>query len=99
MSRYLVKRLLISSVVLVLVTMFTFTIVQLAPGGPEILLDETLTEADRQQIRASLGLDEPIPVQYGKWFLNLIRGDMGTSFSERSPVSQMLASGCPIPCC
>ena len=43
MSRYIVKRLLISSVVLVLVTMFTFTIVQLAPGGPEILLDETLT--------------------------------------------------------
>lgn len=95
MSRYIVKRLLISSVVLVLVTMFTFTIVQLAPGGPEILLDETLTEADRQQIRASLGLDEPIPVQYGKWFLNLIRGDMGTSFSERSPVSQMLAQRLP----
>ena len=76
MARYIIRRLLISCVVLILITMFTFIIIQLAPGGPEILLDESLTEADRQALRMQLGLDQPIFVQYAKWITNMIKGDM-----------------------
>ena len=93
--RYVAKRLLISSIVLILVTIFTFTIVQLAPGGPEILMDETLSESDREALRESLGLNEPIPVQYIRWFMNLIQGNMGVSFSEKTAVSDMLIQRIP----
>ena len=95
MARYIAKRLLISCIVLVLVTMFTFTIAQFALGGPEILMDESLSESDREAIRAELGLDQPVPVQYVKWFTNLMRGSLGTSFSEKTPVSEMLAQRIP----
>ena len=95
MARYIIRRLLISCVVLILITMFTFIIIQLAPGGPEILLDESLTEADRQALRMQLGLDKPILVQYAKWITNMIKGDMGISFSEKTHVSEMLSRRIP----
>lgn len=95
MLRYIAKRLLISCMVLFIVTIFTFVIIQIAPGGPEILMDEQYNDEDRAEIRESLGLDQPLYIQYVKWFKNLIKGDFGTSFSENVPVSEMLARRIP----
>lgn len=95
MLKYTIRRLGSSAVVMVLITMITFAIIQLAPGGPAILLDEQLTEEDRQQIRANLGLDKPIPVQYLYWAKSLATGDLGISYLEREPVSDLLARRLP----
>lgn len=75
---------------MVLITIITFVIIQLAPGGPEILLDEQLSEADRAQIRANLGLDKPVFVQYLYWFESLLTGDLGVSYMEREPVKTLI---------
>lgn len=95
MLKYTIKRLGSSAIVMILITMITFTIIQLAPGGPAILLDEQLTEEDRQQIRANLGLDKPIAVQYALWAKALATGDLGNSYLEREPVMNLLSRRLP----
>ena len=95
MFRYIAKRLIVSCIVLILVTVFTFVIVQTAPGGPEILMDVDLNDEDRAEISASLGIDQPLHIQYVKWLGNLVRGDFGTSFSQKVPVSDLLAEKIP----
>lgn len=95
MLKYVIKRLGASCIVLLLITIITFTIIQMAPGGPEILLDEQLSEGDRQQIRQNLGLDKPIYVQYVLWLKSSLKGDLGVSFSEREPVLNIMKHRLP----
>ncbi|MDB4896102.1 MAG: binding-protein-dependent transport system inner rane component [Firmicutes bacterium] len=95
MLRYTIRRLGASALVMILITMITFAIVQLAPGGPAILLDEQLSQQDRDDIRANLGLDKPLPVQYYRWAKALLTGDLGNSYMEREPVSHLLAQRLP----
>lgn len=95
MLRYTVRRLGASALVMILITMITFAIVQLAPGGPAIMLDEQLSQEDRDEIRANLGLDKPLPVQYYRWAKSLLTGDLGNSYMEREPVSHLLAQRLP----
>ena len=85
MLQYIFKRLGASCIVLLLITIITFFIIQLAPGGPEILMDENLSESDKLQIRQNLGLDKPVSVQYA----------LGTSFSEKEPVIDILKHRLP----
>jgi peptide/nickel transport system permease protein len=75
--------------------MITFAIIQLAPGGPAILLDDRLTQDDRDQIRRNLGLDRPIPVQYFLWSRALIQGDLGNSYLQREPVMTVITRRFP----
>ncbi|MBM7542762.1 ABC transporter permease [Amphibacillus cookii] len=93
MGKYIVKRILITIPVLLMVTVFCFIIVNLAPGDPtDLYISENATEQQIAQMRASLGLDQPFPVQYFKWLLNLIQGNLGFSFASRMPVVDVLPS-------
>lgn len=56
----------------------------------EFATNPSITAEVRENIRRSLGLDQSIPVRYVKWFLAFLRGDMGYSFTSRSPVSQLI---------
>ncbi|MDQ2786289.1 MAG: diguanylate cyclase, partial [Chloroflexota bacterium] len=68
MGRYIVSRLIQAAVVLVLVTIITFGLMHLAPGGPSaVLTDAKLPPEQLAQQRANLGLDKPVYVQYFKW--------------------------------
>jgi peptide/nickel transport system permease protein len=95
--RYVAGRLLQATIVVLLVTTVTFVLVHLAPGDPiALLLDRPgVTEAVRQQYRASIGLDRPVAEQYLRWVSNTIRGDLGYSISFRRPVADVIADALP----
>jgi peptide/nickel transport system permease protein len=69
----------------------------LAPGDPlgEFAANPSITAEVRENIRKSLGLDRPIYIRYLKWFWSFIRGDMGYSFTSRSPVIDLLKQRLP----
>jgi len=92
---YAVRRLGSALLAMFAVTVITFSIIQLAPGGPAILLDDRLTADDREQIRRNLGLDQPLPVQYYLWSSALVQGDLGDSYLQREPVSDLIARAFP----
>jgi peptide/nickel transport system permease protein len=81
--------------VILLVTVLTFVLVRLAPGGPAILMNPDLSAAEREQVRRNLGLDRPIAVQYARWLANLVRGDLGTSYSYGTPVTEVVLERLP----
>ena len=91
MGRYIVSRLIQAAVVLVLVTVITFALIHLAPGGPSaVLTDAKLPPEQIARQRANLGLDKPVYVQYFKWAGGLVRGDFGVSYTdERTVLSEI----------
>lgn len=92
MGQYFIKRLLIAIPTLIAISLIIFTILALAPGDPlgEFASNPAITAEVRENIRKSLGLDQPAYIRYFKWFGSFIRGDMGYSFNSRSPVAQLL---------
>ncbi|ADU50418.1 binding-protein-dependent transport systems inner membrane component [Thermaerobacter marianensis DSM 12885] len=91
MAEYLVRRVVQSLLVLWLVSVVTFAIIHLAPGGPiQYFLQPGLSPAAIQQQIKNLGLDRPIPVQYLDWLGDLLRGDLGHTFKGYMPVAQII---------
>jgi peptide/nickel transport system permease protein len=74
------------------VVVFVFLLVRIAPGDPAAIIagDYAAPEAV-QKIRAGLGLDKPIHLQFALYVGSLIRGDLGQSLHSRRPVSQLIA--------
>lgn len=95
MATYLIRRMLESVVTLVIISLVTFGLIHAAPGGPGILMDPTLSAADREKMARGLGLDEPLPVQYGTWITNIGEGDFGRSISQKRPVLEMIMERLP----
>ncbi|MBT9132715.1 MAG: Dipeptide transport system permease protein DppB [Syntrophomonadaceae bacterium] len=89
---YVVIKRLISIVPIVLgVTIIVFSILHFAPGCPAvIMLGELAPRAAVEELRAQLGLDDPIPVQYLRWMGRIIRGDLGRSIRTHQPVLDMI---------
>jgi ABC-type dipeptide/oligopeptide/nickel transport system permease component len=85
---YLVRRLVLTVPVLLGVATLVFALIHLVPGDPaEAMLGESAPAADLADLRAKLGLDEPLLVQYGHFLRGLIQGDLGTSFRYNAPVT------------
>jgi peptide/nickel transport system permease protein len=75
----------------------TFALLRLAPGDPAtFLLPPGATASDATRLRAELGLDRPLAVQYAQWLGSTLRGDLGTSFVDRRPVTAVLADALPV---
>jgi ABC-type dipeptide/oligopeptide/nickel transport system permease component len=88
MGRYLVRRLLLTVPVLLGVATLVFALIHLVPGDPaEAMLGESASAADLDQLRARLGLDAPLHVQYRDFLMGLVQGDLGTSFRYGTPVT------------
>ena len=82
------------TVLAVLVTVFL--LVRVLPGDPvEVLLGERASGADRQALRASLGLDRPLPAQLGEYLRALARLDLGQSLRHHAPVTNLIAARLP----
>jgi len=74
------------------VLLLTFLLVHLVPGDPvEVMLGESATSADRGQLRAELGLDRPLVVQFSDYLGKLVHGDFGTSIHGHQSISALLA--------
>jgi len=85
--RYLARRLLLLVPVLAGVSVVIFMVLHLSPGDPvEIMLGSQATQEDRARLRAELGLDQPLHVQYGRWLGHVARGDLGRSLWMKRPV-------------
>ncbi len=80
---YIIKRLLQAIPVLFLVTVIVFSLMFILPGCPaRTMMGEEATQAEIESLRAAMGLDRPILVQYGEWVINLFQGDFGRSFQD-----------------
>jgi peptide/nickel transport system permease protein len=80
-----------------LVLTLTFALIRLAPGdAAAFLVPPTASATDVARIRAELGLDQSVVVQYARWGAALLRGDLGESFSLHQPVARALAQALPV---
>jgi ABC-type dipeptide/oligopeptide/nickel transport system permease component len=78
------------------VLLLTFLLIHLVPGDPvEVMLGESAAAADRAQLRADLGLDLPLPVQFFDYLVRLAHGDLGRSIHSRDEISSLLAERLP----
>src|SRR5690349_577906 len=98
MSRYLLRRILLLVPTLLGVTIVVFVLVRLLPGDAVTLQlqDSKATSADEATMRAKLGLDKPVPLQYVDWLGSVLRGDLGRSFRSHQPVTSELGARIPV---
>lgn len=87
----LVRRTAQGAVVLLMVTAFTFFLVNLAPGGPSSVMRMGSTAEERAALIARLGLDRPLHIQYADWLGGIVRGDFGRSLTGGDPVGPLVA--------
>ena len=96
MWRYLARRLLLTIPVLVGVATLVFLLIHLVPGDPaQSMLGEGAAPQEVAALRSRLGLDQPLPVQFGRFISGLVRGDLGTSLRTGEPVAASIASRMP----
>ena len=92
MSKYLVRRLLISVPTLLGISLVLFMILALAPGDPfeELATNPNVPPEVRANLRTQFGLDDPIAVRYVRWVTSMLKGDWGFSFVSRINVSSLI---------
>lgn len=96
MYRYVLRRIVQSIFLLLGISAIVFFIMRLAPGGPGAFTeDPRLGKVYQEQQRQEFGLDQPLPVQYGKWLFQALRGNFGRSYSDKRPVMDIIADRAP----
>src|SRR6185437_13285082 len=92
MTRYILRRLVLSVPTLFVVSVVLFGLLHLAPGGPMAVYASSAFVDPQQlaQIEKRLGLDEPIPVQYAKWGEGMLTGNWGLSYKYSRPVTKVV---------
>ena len=92
MFTYVVRRILATIPVMVVVALFVFSLLFIAPGDPAaVIAGDQATPADVERIRQSLGLDRPFLVQFSDWAWRLLHADLGRSIFTNLPVTTMIA--------
>jgi peptide/nickel transport system permease protein len=96
-TQYLIRRLLIAIPSLLGISVILFTVLALAPGDPfeELATNPAIPPEVRQQLRASLGMDDPLHIRYFAWLTSMLRGEWGFSFVSRIPVDQLILQRLP----
>ncbi|HYU13231.1 MAG TPA: ABC transporter permease, partial [Stellaceae bacterium] len=91
MFAYIVRRILATIPVMAVVAIFVFALLYLSPGDPAaIIAGDTATVEDILRIRAKLGLDRPVYIQFGTWVWGLLQGDLGISIFTNLPVAKLI---------
>ena len=100
MRQYAIKRIGLFLPTVLLVTIIVFVVMRLIPGDPALAIlsadDAVYTQEELAQLRAELGTDRPIPVQYFEWIGGILRGDFGTSYWWGGPVMERLGQRIPV---
>ena len=97
MLRFLLRRIFIAIPTIILISVFVFSLQQLLPGDPLLVLageerDPEVLEALREKYR----LNDPIPMQYFAWASNALQGDLGTSLRTNQPVTELILEKLPV---
>ena len=96
MGTYLLRRLVGTIPVMVLISLLVFLLIQAAPGDPTLmLLGEDSTAEDIAEARVRWGLDQPVYVQYVKFFMSVAQGNLGRSFKYDEPVLDVIINRIP----
>ena len=96
MLKYCLKKIGQLAIVMLLISFFSFAIIDLAPGDiSSMYLTPDMTEAERQLITEKLGLDKSMPEQYWGWLTEALQGNFGVSLSYNTPVAPMLLRRLP----
>jgi ABC-type dipeptide/oligopeptide/nickel transport system permease component len=97
MFTYIIRRLIFMLPVALLVSFMTFMLIHLVPGDPaRVLLGEEATPQTVAALQHQLGLDKPIPQQFGLWLWQAIHGNLGNSIQLQQPVTQALLQRLPV---
>jgi peptide/nickel transport system permease protein len=89
---YLGRRILATIPVMAVVAVVVFALLHLAPGDPAaVIAGDQATVEEVAKVRAQLGLDRPLAVQFASWLGNVLRGDLGRSIYDGQPVTRMIA--------
>lgn len=87
MGKYCFKKLVRMIIVMFLISFFSFAVIYFAPGDiSDMYVTADMTEEQRENLIAELGLDKSMVEQYGAWAMKMLRGDMGVSLSNKSAV-------------
>ena len=93
---FLIKKLLGFTTVIFGVLLLTFLLIHAVPGDPvDVMLGESASVADRQSLRADLGLNQPLITQFGSYIQKLSQGDFGTSIHSKTPIIDLLKARYP----
>ncbi len=96
MINYLINRLALSVIVVFGVSILVFSMLHLVPGDPAVvMLSESASGQDVEQLRHDLGLDQPLWVQYTLYIGHVVHGDLGRSIRLQQPVAQLIAGRLP----
>jgi peptide/nickel transport system permease protein len=96
MIAFLLSRIASALVVVFGVSLLVFMLIHAVPGDPvEVMLGETSQPADREELRRTLGLDQPVHVQMAEYYRRLLSFDLGTSLYSRRPVAEIIAERFP----
>lgn len=96
MAKYILKRILSSIIVLLGIITITFIITRVVPSDPAVKwAGARATPEQLEAARVELGLDKPLPEQYIRYVGQLLRGDLGTSYSSKQPVAKEMARYIP----
>jgi len=88
---YIVRRLLALIPVALVVATVSFVLIHLAPGDPaSVIAGPDASREDVTRIERQLGLDAPLPVQLGRWYVQLAQGNLGQSIFLRKPVTEAI---------
>jgi peptide/nickel transport system permease protein len=93
--RFMINRFGQSAILLLIVTIITFFLINLAPGGPASTMRMEATPEERQAMVEKLGLDQPVHLRYIEWLGNALQGDLGTSFTSSEPVIKRIMERLP----
>lgn len=97
MVAFIVRRLIQSVFVLLLVSLIAFSLLQIIPGDPAvIMLGSEASPGQIEALRHELLLDQPLPLQYLHWLTNLLQGNLGKSVSYNESVTGLIATRVPI---
>jgi peptide/nickel transport system permease protein len=97
MWAYLVRRFVQAIFILLIITVLCFILTRLSSDPMSQYAErQGMTAADREAIRARLGLDQPMPVQYVKWLGLALQGNLGSSFFSHQPVMKLISQRLPL---
>src|SRR5262245_39779373 len=97
MREYILRRLVSMVPVLLIVSVISFALLYILPGDPAIaILGENVgTNENLRALRAEMGLDDPLYIQYGRWLWRTVQGDLGKSIRTGEQVADVLARRVP----
>lgn len=97
MHNYIIRRILTSIPTIIGVTLLVFAMLHLVPGDPLEMMfqDATLSVRDKELLREQLGLNDPLPVQYWRFLINAVRGDLGQALFVQRPVLTIIFTELP----